>query len=1130
MRRREVATGGVVRRAGGPLLTLLLWLALSALWHGRNSLADEPTLPPACPPTQSPPNRTASVPRQMINDRQNDGATMLAFSPDGRMLATASNARSARIWDFAQRAPLRTIRLPQVLMPWTLAWNSEGTQLAIGQMQSYLVDVGREEVVAAFHGASSWPDGRWIQRVPRHDATPWVGASYPWLYLFDKDGARGPKLFAPADKSTGVGIREIAVSADGEVIVAALGAEGAYAWRTATAEREARRLPVDDPAEHIAVTPDGETAVVVTKDKNGHTHLHVIGVRNGKETGVLRRSDDWDLVTSVAISPDGALLAVGSVGHIRVWQLSSAALIWDVPRERASPMGQIDAFGGIIESVAFAPTGGTLAVGCQRGNIFLFDSQTGHSLGELGQAVRRPYFLRFSRDARSLLAVGSHGVSRWSLADAKVEEVQRLAGMATTDESTDHDFILALAPISLKLFISPEQPPCPAGVTPFYFRRWSQRETHSAESAQTSRAVVLTYDAATPSAKQASEPFPAGPLCIPGGYGIDAIHEASRSVLVNLRDPMRLGVLRLPRRELIPLQYSEQYGSAQLSADGTSAVASNLREVTVWDTKTGVRRRTVAVPGFTALAPIALSTDARLLAVSGAIRTEVVDVDSGRKRWSVNNSHFVTTLAFRSQTAELLAGTFEGAVLLLREGQPARELNGGGGPVVALAVSANGQVAATVHQDGGVRIWDLVQGTQRATLVDFDDDEWVVTTPGGAFKSTDEGAERLGWVFDAPMEHFRFEQFASHFRNADLVRQRLSGLDVDVAGDIRRPPSLTLKSVVPEGSTSARIQVHVTSDSRVDALWVFREGRALGAQALCKAQGDAELSVPLLPGVNNLSVSASDERQNFSNPLPVKIVAPRSRNRPELWIISVGVSSYPNLPPEAQLRVAHLDAQAIAEAFARQAGPGKLFAPSPHIAVLLDDKASVTAIRAALGELARMAPDDLAVIFLAGHGVRADDEANMRFLTSASTATRQSVAADGIGWSEIADKLAAARGRVLMLLDACHSGHISRELVVANGALAARLTRSGRAGVLVFAAAKGREESFERAEHGMFTEAILDTLKRRDADRDGDGELQISEFLDTVTVQVQHLSHGLQTPWVARRELIGDFKIATLPR
>ncbi len=291
---------------------------------------------------------------------------------------------------------------------------------------------------------------------------------------------------------------------------------------------------------------------------------------------------------------------------------------------------------------------------------------------------------------------------------------------------------------------------------------------------------------------------------------------------------------------------------------------------------------------------------------------------------------------------------------------------------------------------------------------------------------------------------------------------------------------------------------------------------------MCSAEGDATFELPELAGNNRFTFSAQDDRGLVSRALVVDAQGP-STARPDLWIVGVGVSAYPNLAAENQLRAAHLDARAVVLAFGAQAGPGRPFA-NAHPVTLVDEDVSVESIRWALGGLAAMGEDDLAVVFLAGHGVKVSDASDMRFLTRNARASTSSVAAEGIGWSEIASMLGAARGRVLLLLDACHAGHLSQELIVPNGALAAKLSQQGRAGVLVFAAAKGRQESLEDRDDGYFTRAILDTLADPTADRDHDGRIEVSELIDSVTLRVDVRTHGRQTPWVTRRELFGDFQ------
>jgi hypothetical protein len=97
------------------------------------------------------------------------------------------------------------------------------------------------------------------------------------------------------------------------------------------------------------------------------------------------------------------------------------------------------------------------------------------------------------------------------------------------------------------------------------------------------------------------------------------------------------------------------------------------------------------------------------------------------------------------------------------------------------------------------------------------------------------------------------------------------------------------------------------------------------------------------------------------------------------------MSTYPTLAqslhdPNINLREADLDAQAIAQSFSALTGQEGPFAPAPRPTTLVNEKATVVAILAAIRDLAHMRPGDLAVVFLAGHGLKTRDDADMRFL------------------------------------------------------------------------------------------------------------------------------------------------------
>ncbi len=462
--------------------------------------------------------------------------------------------------------------------------------------------------------------------------------------------------------------------------------------------------------------------------------------------------------------------------------------------------------------------------------------------------------------------------------------------------------------------------------------------------------------------------------------------------------------------------------------------------------------------------------------------------------------------------------------------------------------------------EGGATTVVTAAGKPLAILAATTAGEYVTATPSGAFLASLDGARNVAWTFPGPLEGFSFEQFAARFDRPDLVSQSLgTGRSTDI-GALIRPPRVVLdrrawKPAVDRRSTP--LKATVASGHRVDRLRVFVNGK-LGAERLvCAPRAEVELDVPLLAGRNRVTVIAYDAQGYASNPqvLDVESTA-QDASRPDLWVVSLGVSRYPKMPAAQQLEFADDDARSVASAFAKQAGPGRTFAKL-HQTTLVDQEVTVKSLSKALGQLSQMKPDDLAVVFLAGHGVRLGD-GKMVLLTHQAALNHASAKAEGVGWDPIEAALKRAPGRVLLLLDACHSGHVSTEIIAPNEALAQQLAAQQRTGVLVLAASRGSQLSYEvpprrkgktamgtrgfdvvwggtpptrvtrklPTGHGLFTSAVLEALEGQAVDRDRSGAVEVGELIDYVTERVTTASKGKQTPWVARRELFGDFVIA----
>ena len=294
-------------------------------------------------------------------------------------------------------------------------------------------------------------------------------------------------------------------------------------------------------------------------------------------------------------------------------------------------------------------------------------------------------------------------------------------------------------------------------------------------------------------------------------------------------------------------------------------------------------------------------------------------------------------------------------------------------------------------------------------------------------------------------------------------------------------------------------------------------------------KAELSLDIPLSAGANRITAIAYDEKGFSSNPKYVDVICKDSNTViPNLYVIAVGISEYPNLSLKLQLEYAHTDARAIANVF--QSQTGKMFG-EVRPKILINENATIGNITEALETLNTISEDDIVIIFMAGHGA-IDINGTFYFLTS--NGSFKEPQHGGINWSLIANYLSNIKGRVILLLDACHSGGIVTETVVPNDELAQQFFSGRRGGAMVFSASKGRQFSYESPDigkgAGIFTYAISEGIgsKSKLSDINGNGYVEFSELVQYVINFVDQETNGDQTPWLSRKELFGDLPLAAV--
>ena len=202
------------------------------------------------------------------------------------------------------------------------------------------------------------------------------------------------------------------------------------------------------------------------------------------------------------------------------------------------------------------------------------------------------------------------------------------------------------------------------------------------------------------------------------------------------------------------------------------------------------------------------------------------------------------------------------------------------------------------------------------------------------------------------------------------------------------------------------------------------------------------------------------------------------------------------------------DAEAIARVFKTQ--EGRLYKKVQTKLILNEEATRENILDGLSWAESEVTQKDMIILFFAGHGEN-DSKNNYYFLSH--DGNREKLRRTALKWSEIIDTIDNIAGKVIVMVDTCHSGNITgggnRRGDVTSAIKS--ITQSGRE-VVVMSASTGRGYSIENDKwgHGAFTKAILDGVGSFKADLLNNNRISIKELDTYVTDRVKRLTHGEQ--------------------
>jgi WD40 repeat protein/uncharacterized caspase-like protein len=740
------------------------------------------------------------------------GATRLGFSPDGRLLATATfHTNTIKLWETATGRELRN-----------LSTGGQNTT-SLAPVFAFSAD---SRLLAAAGGNNSvkvWDaiTGREVQTLTGAQ-TSFMSALGVSFLAFSADGRRlvsisdSIRVWDTSSWREATTIQTTSLSPGGFTGGGggvALSPDGAQLARVDNDEikfidlasgKELRSVALPDPNMQdveLSFTSDGRLVAAGVNDKK----LKVWDVSGKSERVQAATQQEF---AAIKFSSDGRLVAIGDNYVVRIWETSTGKQLATI---NVPNSGVYQATGGVF--VAFTPDGKRLATSGFGTQTYLWDIDTGKQVQQLRGRTNMAYAVAFSDDGTQLT---SGGRTRW---DLRTGQGRRLSS-STSDKtfgmpSPDGKLIAMFAPNTSTVTIYDAM----NGKTLQTLTRANfDGGVERVNFARDGRVLAVSYMAS---------------------QGVQMIGQLPSSEL-KIWDAVA-------GREMQTLTLSTSPVETRFSSDGKLIATVNTQgEITLWDVASGSRLRSLTTSAGQTFDPTSImkgmptpgqmkrgqipnmqnlpnmdqmnsmitnmlgtmtagtmgrnvtsltfSRDGSVLASGGIESKSNFDMGammgqaSGNQKRPKNqkppsnddllkdlkvetigqvvlwnpatgqqlgtikgHGKGVTTVAF-SRDAKLIASAGTDNTIKIWDVGSQRELRTLTGHIASIEsmdFSPDGKLLASASDDGSTFLWDTATGEHLLTLISLDDGgEWMVVTPEGLFDGTPQSWNQILWRYN----------------------------------------------------------------------------------------------------------------------------------------------------------------------------------------------------------------------------------------------------------------------------------------------------------------------------------------------------------------------------------------------
>ncbi|MGH7138165.1 MAG: WD40 repeat domain-containing serine/threonine protein kinase [Pirellulales bacterium] len=588
-------------------------------------------------------------------------AVGVAFSPDGKLLASGSHDRTARLWDAVSGRLVKILKGHQDRV-FAVAFSPDGKRLATAGADSTVkiwdTTSGAEMLTLKGHA-------RWVVSVAfSPDSTFLASAAHDGsLKLWDVASGRELRTIKAHDDLAS----SVAISPEGTRLASASKDKTVRIWEAATGDELLTLRGHTDEVIGVAFSPDGKRLASASLDRT----VKVWDATGGECLGTL--VGHADRAVCVAFSPDGNWLASGGFDQtIGLWNAATFELA-----------GVFKGHGGSVAGVAFSPDGRRLASASLDGNVKLWNVAAGQAVVQAIQDAAPASWglgVAFSPDGTRLASVGH---------DRLVKIWDAASGQKLLTLEGHRDAVAAVA-------FSADGTRLVSAARDQTVRLWNAASGRVIRTIRTDMGLVPSV-ALSPDGRW---------LAAPGRDKTVVVWDLATA------------------DETLVLRGHEQLVSCVTFSADSQWLASGSRDhtVRVWHLASGREAYTLVGHGAgpTGIGGVAFSPDGRRLATGGAdYCVKLWDTATGRELATLKgHTDWISSVAFSPDGRRLASSSADKTIKLwdLATGEEALTLKGHTALVLSVTFSPDGQRMASTGFDGGVRLWDARPWTPELRL------------------------------------------------------------------------------------------------------------------------------------------------------------------------------------------------------------------------------------------------------------------------------------------------------------------------------------------------------------------------------------------------------------------------------